>query len=950
MKRIFSRIGLAVLGFCLVLGMQVVPHIASEVQASLVRSTPAPDFASPLSASFSPLVELRIARNPQNTSAQNTSFQNTPLELETQGRNLYGAGNFAEAARIWKQIAEAETDPWRRSMALSNLSLCWQKLGRWDEAETAIAQSLQLLDSPNGEGAASSLFAQTLHIRGNLEFERGRYDRALEDWESATELYDRAGDENGIVRSQLDRLRALQALGLYRRAETTLDALEQTLAAQPDSPLKAAGFRSQGNVLRVLGKFGNLDYLDARTCELRSSPENVGSDTPRTAGGALRQSLEIATRLQSPTEIGKVQFSLGNTARAIYEREWELKDDEATEADEAAEAAARLALTCYDRAASNADLTTQIQAQLDALSLMVEREGRSGQNVPRIDPQIARWSEIEANIDRLPVGRKTIYARTDLARSLMSRGAGLAVAGLTGAPGTHIALNTDAERLFLTAAHQAQDLEDPRAESYTLGYLGQFYEGTGRLEKAKTYTQNALLLAQSMQAQDIAYQWQWQWGRILNKQPQPDRTEAIAAYTEAVKTLQSLRQDLVAISQDVQFDFRDRVEPVYRELVDLLLAPETPSQENLQQAREAIELLGLAELDNFFRDACVDAEPQAIDRLDPQAVAIYGIILADRLEFIARLPGRSDLLHYRTFIPQSELVDTLTDLRRELQKPYAYREIERLSHQVYQWSIAPIASQLIENQTLVFVLDGALRNIPMAALYDGEKYLIEKHPIATQPGLYLVDAQPLAGELTVLGAGFSESPPPPDSELPPLPHVPKELELIKDLVDNTERLLNEEFDRVNLENKIQSQDFQVVHIATHGQFSSQAENTYILAADGRIEIREFDRLFRPQNPDRAKAIDLLVLSACETAPGDTRAVLGLAGVAVRSGARSTVASLWSLKDDLAVEFAGHFYQSLVAGANRAEALRSAQLAFLHGDSSHNAPLYWAPYLLVGDWR
>ena len=579
---------------------------------------------------------------------------------------------------------------------------------------------------------------------------------------------------------------------------------------------------------------------------------------------------------------------------------------------------------------------------------MVEWEGRSGQNEPRIDPQIERWSEIEANIDRLPVGRQTIYARTDLARSLMSRGAGLAVASLTGSPGTNIALNTDAERLFLTATHQAQDLADPRAQSYTLGYLGQFYEGTGRLEKAKIYTQNALLLAQSMQAQDIAYQWQWQWGRILKKQLQPDRAGAIAAYTEAVKTLQSLRQDLVAISQDVQFDFRDRVEPVYRELVDLLLAPEIPSQENLQQAREAIELLGLAELDNFFRDACVDAEPQAIDRLDPQSVAIYGIILADRLEFIARLPGKSELSHYRTLIPQSDLVETLTDLREALEKPYAIREIERLSHQVYQWSIAPIASQLTENQTLVFVLDGALRNIPMAALYDGEKYLIEKHPIATEPGLYLLDAQPLAGELTVLAAGLSE--PPPNSRWSPLRHVPKELELIKDVVSNTEWLLNEEFDRANLENKIQSQDFHVVHIATHGQFSSQAENTYILAADGPIEIREFDRLFRPQNPDRAKAIDLLVLSACETAPGDTRAVLGLAGVAVRSGARSTVASLWSLQDDLAVEFAGHFYKSLVAGANRAEALRSAQLAFLHGDSSHNAPLYWAPYLLVGDWR
>ncbi|MBE9040825.1 CHAT domain-containing protein [Oscillatoriales cyanobacterium LEGE 11467] len=800
MKRVLFQMLVFALGFCLVLGLQVLPRLASGASA-----TQTPHIAS----SLSPLVELRIARNPQNTTDRNTTSQNTTVDLEAQGRNLYGAGNFAEAARIWQQMAEAETDPGRRSMALSNLSLCWQKLGRWDEAQTAIDRSLQLLSAPDSEGTASSIYAQTLHIRGNLEFERGEYDRALEDWENATELYDRAGDENGVVRSQLDRLRAMRALGLYRRAETTLEALERTLETQPDSPLKVAGFRSQGNVLRVLGKFGNLEYLDDRTCTLLPAlamedglPPEVSP--PRTAGGALRQSLEIATRLQSPTDIGAVQFSLGNTARAIYEREWELKNSDNSNHSETAKAAARLALTCYDRAASNANRTTKIQAQLDALSLRVEWESRSDRNPLHRVPQIDRWPDLEAQIDRLPIGRQTIYARTDLARSLMERvwGGDVTVAGLMGGglPRSNVALSGDAERLLLAAAHQARDLGDARAESYTLGYLGQFYEGNRQLEKAKTYTQNALLLAQSIQARDIAYQWQWQWGRILKNQTSPDRAEAIGAYTEAVKTLQSLRKDLVAISQDVQFDFRDRVEPVYRELVDLLLAPQSPSQDDLRQAREAIELLGLAELDNFFRDACVDAEPQAIDRLDPKAVAIYEIILADRLEFIVRLPGRSDLLHYRTIVPQSELVATIEELRFQLQTPYAYREIERLSHQIYQWSIAPIASQLTENETLVFVLDGELRNIPMAALYDGEKYLIEEHPVAIEPGLYLVDAQPLTGELRGLVAGLSE--PPVGSGFSPLPYVREELQIFEDVGIATEQLLDKEFDLANLENLI----------------------------------------------------------------------------------------------------------------------------------------------------
>jgi CHAT domain-containing protein len=87
-------------------------------------------------------------------------------------------------------------------------------------------------------------------------------------------------------------------------------------------------------------------------------------------------------------------------------------------------------------------------------------------------------------------------------------------------------------------------------------------------------------------------------------------------YTQAVKTLQSIRSELVAISSDNQFTFKESVEPVYRELVSLLLQ-ENATQDQLKQARELIESLQLAEMDNFFKDACLDAKPVKIDELDP---------------------------------------------------------------------------------------------------------------------------------------------------------------------------------------------------------------------------------------------------------------------------------------------------------------------------------------------
>jgi CHAT domain-containing protein len=140
-----------------------------------------------------------------------------------------------------------------------------------------------------------------------------------------------------------------------------------------------------------------------------------------------------------------------------------------------------------------------------------------------------------------------------------------------------------------------------------------------------------------------------------------------------------------------------------------------------------------------------------------------------------------------------------------------------------------------------------------------------------------------------------------------------------------------------------------VHIATHGQFSSRAEDTFILAWDDRINVADLDETLQANALNQAGAIELLVLSACETAVGDQRAALGIAGVAVRAGARSTLATLWSINDQATTEFSHFFYQQLAQPtATRANALRQAQLSLLN-DPQYRHPLYWAPYILVGNW-
>jgi CHAT domain-containing protein len=162
----------------------------------------------------------------------------------------------------------------------------------------------------------------------------------------------------------------------------------------------------------------------------------------------------------------------------------------------------------------------------------------------------------------------------------------------------------------------------------------------------------------------------------------------------------------------------------------------------------------------------------------------------------------------------------------------------------------------------------------------------------------------------------------------------------------TRLLLDEYFTREQLVSSLQERPFEIVHLATHGQFSSDPQQTFILTWDGPVNLNEFERLLRSGT---ARSIELLVLSACQTAQGDKRAALGLAGIAVRSGARSTLASLWPVQDASSAQLMMSFYHELMrSGVGKAQALRRAQLSLLQ-QPQYKHPFYWAAFVLVGLW-
>jgi CHAT domain-containing protein len=819
------------------------------------------------------------------TPQQVAPASNTPIAASSslsEGRNLYQAGRFAEAVSALQAVAQAYDragDRPNQALSLSYLSLAYQELSQWDEAQAAIDRSRSILESiPDADAI---LWAQTLNTQGKLWLATGQSQAAVDTWEEAETFYDRAGDEMGVIGSQINQAQALQTLGFYRRSREILTEIDQTLSDQPDSELKAMALRNLGNTLKVIG-----DFEQSKTI--------------------LERSLSIVQKIGANEETSAILLSLGNTALGS-------KDFES-------------ALNYFQDAQRAATSPTdKLDAELNQLDLYVRSQ---------------RWQEAEAMIPQiqsqvtgLPPSRTSIFAAVNFANSILRMNRqGQSV-------NTH-----DLGPLLAEAVRSAKTLKDGPAEAYALSKWSFLYSQNGQLPEAVDLIQQSLSIAQRLQSPDIAAQSALALGRLQVKQGK--REPAIAAYTEAVTALQALRGDLAAINPEVQFSFRENIEPVYRELVELLLE-ENPTQANLVQARDSIENLQLAELDNFFQEACLEANPVPIEQIDPKAAVIYPIMLHDRLATIISLPGQP-LRYHTVFMPQEQVEGTIEEFLGSLNPAYDNTERLQVSQTLYDWILKPAINDpaFANIKTLVFVLDGKLRQIPMTALYDGEHYLVERYSVALSPGLQLLKSRRVAPteQLTTVIGGLSQS----RQGFSALPGVEVEVSHITDEVPAAV-LLNQNFTDTAFAKQMNDQPAKVVHLATHGQFSSTAEETFLLTWNDRINIKELDTLLQSRQIARAGSLDLLVLSACETATGDDRALLGLAGFAVRSGAQSTLATLWRVRDESTVFFITEFYKHLKEpNTNKAEAMRQAQITMI-ANSDFNEPIFWAPFVLVGSW-
>jgi CHAT domain-containing protein len=511
-------------------------------------------------------------------------------------------------------------------------------------------------------------------------------------------------------------------------------------------------------------------------------------------------------------------------------------------------------------------------------------------------------------------------------------------------------LNT-AYRIFNEVLQAGEQQQDTRLLTYAKGFLGQVYERKQRYQEAMQLTQQAIFFAQDLP--DILYFWEWQQARLLDAQQ--DLAGALKVYEQALEHLHPIRTRLFIGQRDTLDVLNERIRPVYLGLADLLLRKAALSSSAatkthfLKEARNNIEKIKIIELQEYFQDECISAVGTPIDEieqvLDKHTAILYPILLPNRTELLLTLANG---IHQVVVPVDAELLKaTVHKWRKNLQFSTSSRFIKQ-SKQLYEWLIAPLKAQLENINTLVIVPDGPLRTVPLAALYDAQqkRFLMHQFALAITPGLNLTDPRPFPRQnLLVSLNGLSEG----VQNFSPLPSVPQEINRIDNLFRQKDILLDRGFLLSEFSQTLQKVPYEMIHIASHGQFDRNPKKTFLLTYDDKLTMDHLQGLLG-FSQFRKKPVELLTLSACQTAVGDERAALGLAGVALKAGSRSAIASLWFVNDESTSELISDFYRNLMENPtwSKAKALQQSQQK-LAVSQAFRHPAYWAPFLLIGNW-
>ena len=485
------------------------------------------------------------------------------------------------------------------------------------------------------------------------------------------------------------------------------------------------------------------------------------------------------------------------------------------------------------------------------------------------------------------------------------------------------------------AINLADQIKDNLAKTYAMNALAHHYLTTQQLEAGLTTAVESQIISQSIFAWDSLFRSQYLTGQIYEKMG--NSTQAVENYIAAIDSIENLVSGKQYRQIDRLTDFKTEIEPVYQNSLRILLRPKEPSQADLTRVIDIFAKLRLAQLRQYFEDNCLEITAEDSSVKAQKTAVLNSIILEDRTHFILEMPnGRK--IHNSQNINKNELFNRVTAWRASLTKGYDW-SFQQDSELFYDLIIRPFESHLKEIESIAFVHDGVLRNLPMSALHDGKKYLVEKYYTFNSLNLQVKDDSGKNKKLpSLLAFGLSN----PKSNLGnwgQLESAVKEVEIIQDLIGG-DVFINDRFTRDNFIKQVETKDYGILHVATHGYFSGSAQTSYLLTEDSKLSAMDLEQILaRSISP-----IELLVLSACETAVGSEESLLGLAGIAAKSQVSHVMGSLWQVNDTNQLDTIKNFYQELTKDANQVAALARVQREQIELQAH---PQKWAALSLVG---
>ncbi len=906
------------------------------IALSLAAHAQEPGPAPSLSAEESPaLLEQAVISQPQRNSIQECDKQYKSKHYDEALRdcrqvlnNLSADADGANVAAARYRVAlvlNAMNQPQEALTELRQSQEEAQQSGAWKEALYALNRQGTILQKTGNPRSAAAAYTEAIQLqdrlpdsptlvharsnRGAALFELGDYSGALEDLEMAVRDYENLQHTAGLTSAHINLGLIHQALGDYRFAEDEFSqSLDIARNVSADKRRTAEALHNLGYLAGMRGDHASAQnfYSDALTNYAAREPGRT--TTMNNLGVTLGERGDYVAAERTLNQA--LSSARTNEQRAVEGR---TLDSLATV--QAYQGKNQAALGNYQ------------------LALVIEQEtgDREGQRMTlaNIGEQLRNRGELElatvfykrsvnvtetirSDLKTLTRTQQSMYARTvadtyrELSALLLQQGRVL-----------------EAQRVIDLL--QLQELDD---------YLGTLRGNDDSQGVPQTVAEQELFEEyDSLAARAVKI---GQELNALREIPPAERTPEQQRRMDRLDALQKrLNEEFAA------FITSDEVQQAAARLKD-------------QIGDEAIELATLKKIGNKLSD------------LDHSAVVLFPLVLDDRLELVLATP-ESRPIHKSVAVTRNELRATVLAFREALLDPAL--DPKPPAQQLYNWIIAPLASQLEELQTIaiLYAPEDALRYVPLAAFHDGKNWLIDRFRINNWTSSSTMDlASSISGDLKIVGGAYTTGEysfeiANQQFTFSGLPFAGEEMETLAARFEGTLSFPGEKFvfDDIYRERA----NFNVLHLATHAAaVVGQPSDSFILFGDGvRKSIRDIQALDFD--------LDLAVLSACETAVGDTLSngveVLGLGYAMQQSGARSTIASLWSVSDGGTHALMSEFYRQLQNGKSRAESLQLAQRLLISNDrvaiasanrgvviageieSKLSHPFYWAPFIIVG---